>query len=158
MASDIEAAVEAAFARFAMVYGMDKLERFTRGLDISNLKATWAHELRGFTVLDVFYAMEHLPQWGIPNLMEFKQACRRRPVPMPLLVRGPKADPLRQGACIAKLRELARELSNPGRATAWQKVLIERYEAGDKRLTMHQRHIAEELIEARSARCPNDNH
>ena len=157
MASEIEQAVEAAFGRFAMVYGSAAVERFTRGLNEKALKASWAHELRGFTCLDVFYAMDHLPQWGIPNLMEFKELCRHRPVPVPLAIRGPRAEPGRQQASIEALRALALAVSNHVRDTAWQPHLIARYEAGDKSLTIHQRHIAQELIEARSARCPRDN-
>jgi hypothetical protein len=157
MASEIEQAVEAAFARFAMVYGSGAVERFTRGLDEATLKRAWAHELRGFTCLDVFYAMEHLPHWGIPNLVEFKELCRHRPVAAPMMLKGPKADPDRQAACIAVLRQLADKLRDPSRPTAWQQRLIDRYEADDKTLTHHMRVVARELIEARRTRCPNDN-
>jgi hypothetical protein len=156
MATDIEQAVEAAFTRLALVYGTHAMSRMWLGQDLPTVKRAWCHELRGFTSLDVIWAMDHLPPEGIPNLLQFKALCQRRPEPALLALKGPPADPARVVAVIAELQKLKATLTNGNRATDWQLKLIERYRRGDKGLTLHQRHIAEELLEARRARESRD--
>jgi hypothetical protein len=151
---DLTQAVEAAFARFALVYGTQAMERMWRGQDLATVKRAWCHELRGFTSLDAIWAMEHLPPQGIPNLLEFKAACQRRPEGVALKLSGPKADPVRVERVVTKLNELKAALGNGSldRARAWQAPLLERYARSDPRLTKFQRDICEELLGEQHAR------
>jgi len=156
MTDDLTQAVEAAFTRFALVYGTQAMSRMWMGQDLPTVKRAWCHELRGFTSLDLIWAMEHLPPQGIPNLLEFKALCQRRPEGVRLALKGPQADPARVAAVIGQLQELKATLTNGNRATDWQDKILERYARRDPRLTKFQRDICEELLAARSAREQRD--
>jgi hypothetical protein len=73
--------VERIFTKLTMVYGRDFLGRW-EGLDISEVKADWAHELSGFKdhAESIAYALKNLPDSGKPpTVLEFRAMCRKAP-------------------------------------------------------------------------------
>lgn len=80
--------VERIFTKLTMIYGRDFIGRW-EGLDISEVKADWAHELAGFKDHpdSIAYALKNMPDNGKPpTVLEFRAICRKAHEPtVPLL-------------------------------------------------------------------------
>jgi hypothetical protein len=68
--------VDRIFTKLSLVYGHQFLSRWD-GLAMADVKADWAHELRGFAQNPgaISYALEHLPPGKAPTVLEFRAIC-----------------------------------------------------------------------------------
>lgn len=75
--------VDRIFTKLTMIYGRDFLGRW-EGLDITEVKSDWAHELAGFKDHpdSISYALKNMPDSGKPpTVLEFRAMCRKAPEP-----------------------------------------------------------------------------
>ena len=92
--ADIHQLVDVVFTKLSLIYGRDFLGRW-EGIDLSDVKGEWAHELSGFegNPAAIKYALQNLPNKA-PTVLEFRSICQRAPEPMPAaLLESPKANP-----------------------------------------------------------------
>jgi hypothetical protein len=128
-------AIDRLFDRMTATYGRDFTSRFD-GVDQNELKAVWSHELSGFAdkLGMIAWALENLPERA-PNVIEFRNLCRKAPAPEAPRLPTPKADPARVAAELAKLAPALAEIKAPRMNLdhkAWAKRLMARNEVGDK--------------------------
>lgn len=128
-------AIDRLFERLTATYGRDFTGRFD-GVDQNELKALWAHELSGFAdkLSMVAWALENLPERA-PNIIEFRNLCRKAPAPEVKRLPEPKADPERVRAELAKLSPVVANIKTPSVAydhKAWAKRLIALADSGQK--------------------------
>jgi len=76
--------VDRIFTKLSLVYGHQFLSRWD-GLALADVKADWAHELRGFAQNPnaIAYALEHLPPGKPPTVLEFRAICNSPQAPQP---------------------------------------------------------------------------
>lgn len=136
-------AVDHVFAVLAATYGA----AWTRSLGdspLSDVKTAWAYQLSQFThsktaKRSILWALQNLPD-HVPSAMQFRNVCRLAPLPQPIALPEPKADPARIAAELAKLEPLRQRLNDftPVDHKAWAKTLKSRDEAGEP-INMNQR-------------------
>ena len=82
--------VDAIFAKLTVTYGQEFLRRW-EGVDIAQVKADWALELAGYENQPkaIKYALESLPIDKPPTVLQFRELCRRAPVPRPAALPAP---------------------------------------------------------------------
>lgn len=99
--------VDRIFEKLTLVYGREFLNKWD-GVPIAEVKADWAHELAGFVDKPnaIAYALQTLPTDRSPNVLQFRDLCRRAPGPTPLALEEPKADPKIVAEQMAKVREM----------------------------------------------------
>lgn len=70
--------VDSIFVKLSLTYGREFLDRYA-GMPISDVKANWAHELRGFSDRPdaIKYAIAHLPPTEAPTALVFRDMCRK---------------------------------------------------------------------------------
>lgn len=141
-----EAWIEAVFAKLMLAYGSTKFSSFMRGQDPAAVKAYWLHELRGLNEADLAYGLDHLPANDIPNVMQFRAACLRRPPEAFRMLKEPEVDPAGRARVLAQLRALADALTINRDPKAWAWKLRARELAGEK-LTQFQRQCWREALE-----------
>lgn len=127
-------AVDRLFDRLTATYGRDFTGRFD-GVDQGEMKALWGHELSGFAdkLSMVAWALENLPERA-PNVIEFRNLCRKAPAPEAPRLPEPKADKARVQAELAKLAPALAEIKKPRMEydhKAWAKRLIGRQNDGE---------------------------
>lgn len=78
-----DAWVDRIFAKLSLVYGHQFLSRWD-GMPLADVKADWAHELRGFAQNPhaIAYALEHLPAGKAPTVLEFRAICNSPSAPV----------------------------------------------------------------------------
>lgn len=127
-------AIDRLFERLATTYGSEWTGRWM-GQDEAKVKTLWAHELSGYVhrLEAVAWALENLPERA-PNVIEFRNLCRKAPAKEEPRLPEPKADPERLKAELSKLRGPAIEAARRGTYDhkAWAKALIAKSEAGFK--------------------------
>lgn len=129
-------AIDRLFDRLGLTYG-SAWSRKWDGMPINEVKSLWAHELAYYANhLDaVAWALENLPE-NCPNVVEFKNICRKAPEPEKPRLPEPKANPERLAAELSKLSEIKKKvLSTPVAATDgrdWARRIIARHNAGEK--------------------------
>lgn len=127
-------AIDRVFDRLTATYGRDFTGRFD-GVDQTEMKSLWAHELSGFAdkLGMVAWALENLPERA-PNVIEFRNLCRKAPAPELPKLPEPKADPERVRSELAKLSPVVSGIKSNSTYDhkAWAKRLISRHEAGEK--------------------------
>jgi hypothetical protein len=127
--------VEKIFQKLSLNFGRDFLGRW-EGIPIEDVKADWAHELRGYqqNPSAIAYGLEHCLSDKAPTVQDFKAICNKRP-DKPLALPEPPASPERVAEEMKKLEQLQRA----GRVDhkAWAKSLKERHDAGEK-INMNQ--------------------
>lgn len=126
-------AVDRLFERLAATYG-DAWTRKWADVPMNDVKSSWAHELQGFTnrLEALAWALENLPE-RCPNVIEFRNLCRRAPEPEAPKLPEPKADPERLKAELAKLGPLRQATSQTHvDRKDWARRIIGRYQAGDR--------------------------
>ena len=126
--------VERVFSRLAATYCADWV-RSIAGVPISDVKTAWAHELSGFlatreAMRAVAWALENLPE-KVPNAITFRNLCRQAPAAPIALLDGPRADPARVAAELAKLAP-ARAAQEPIKPKDWARRIIARHAGGEK--------------------------
>lgn len=123
-------AVERLFERLTTTYGRQFLSMY-EGLDPAAVKTTWAYELAGFArnLQAIAWALENLPE-RCPNVIEFRNLCRRAPDPETPRLPEPKADPARVAAELAKLGELRNQPKPKMGPLDWAYRIVERAKGG----------------------------
>lgn len=81
-----DAWVERIFDKLTLVYGHQFLSRWD-GLKLSDVKADWGRELRGFaqSAKAIAYGLENLPPSKPPTVLEFRAICSSPHAPRPEL-------------------------------------------------------------------------
>lgn len=128
-------AIDRLFDRLELTYGSSWLRKW-EGSPTADVKSLWAHELAFYNNhLDaVAWALENLPE-ACPNVIEFRNLCRKAPtVEVPRLPE-PKANPERIKAEVAKLFEVKAAVKSASVAVSdgrdWARKIIARSNAGE---------------------------
>ena len=89
-------AIDRLFDRMGLTYGNEWVRKWDSA-PISEVKSMWAHELDFYSnrLEDVAWALENLPE-KCPNVIEFKNLCRKAPKIEAPRLPEPKADPERR--------------------------------------------------------------
>lgn len=121
--------VDRIFLKLTLTFGRDFLSRW-EGVPIEDVKADWAHELRGFqqNPSAIAYGLENCLAGKPPTVHEFKTACSRRPEASPRLS-SPVVDPVIAARVLEGLR--AQKQVEAG-TKDWARRLKARHVAGDK--------------------------
>ena len=127
-------AIDRLFDRLSATYGSAWTRQWA-DVPLGEVKTAWAHELSGYAsetgLNSIAWALENLPE-KCPNIIEFRNLCRRAPVPVVPQLPEPKADPGRVAAELAKLASVRKAATSSARDhKAWAKALIARHNAGD---------------------------
>lgn len=127
-------AIDRMFARLNVTYGRDFMARW-EGQDVMAVKSSWAHELAGFEnhLHSIAWALENLPDRA-PNIIEFRNLCRKAPAADVPRLPEPKADLARVNAELAKLAPLKASLAKaaPVGGLDWAYALQRRDNAGER--------------------------
>lgn len=126
-------AIDRLFERLAATYGAQWTRQWA-DVPMNDVKAAWAHELAGYadSLKSLAWALENLPE-RCPNVIEFRNLCRRAPQPEAPRLPEPKADPERMQAELSKLGSVKKKvLSSTADHKAWAKRLIADDQAGIK--------------------------
>lgn len=128
-------AIERLFERLTLTYGREFAAQWD-GLPIAEVKTLWSNELGHYAgrLEAIAWALENLPERA-PNVVEFRNLCRRAPAPEAPMLPAPKADPQRLSAELAKLRGVIAAPHNPPARIdprGWARRILARHEAGDK--------------------------
>lgn len=132
--------VDRLFQRLSATYGRDFIGRWD-GLDIAAVKTTWAHELSGFgeNLPALAWGLEHLPERA-PNVIEFRNLCRKAPDAPVKFLPAPEVDPVFVRKTIASIKP-----PTPSDQKAWARRILSRHEAGEKVLPISLRFAREAL-------------
>ena len=128
-------AIDRLFERLAATYGQEFSRKFD-GVNLSAVKSSWAHELSGFDsqLEAVAWALENLPERA-PNVIEFRNLCRKAPAQDVPRLPEPKADPERVKTELSKLtpiREAAIKSGESYDPKAWARQIMARYVACER--------------------------
>lgn len=120
------------FTKLTLAYGRDFIGRW-EGIDLSDVKTDWSHELSGFEDHPeaIAYALANLPQKPL-TVIEFRAIARRAPVPDAPRLEAPKADPVKVAAEIAKQTGLKAAFAPKHNPKEWAERIVERAAAGEK--------------------------
>ena len=125
-------AVDRLFDRLSATYGRQFIGVY-EGLEPSAIKTLWAHELDGFAnrLGDIAWALENLPERA-PNVIEFRNLCRRAPRSEADRLPEPPADPKMVRAELAKLKPILDRAkhSGPRLGLDWARSIVRKKEAG----------------------------
>lgn len=121
--------VEKIFQKLTLTFGRDFLGRW-EGVPIEEVKADWAHELRGLqqNPAAIAYGLENVVKGKPPTVQEFRAACNRM-TPLYVSLPAPTPDAEIIAAEVAKMQKLKAAQGHDFRA--WAKRLKARHEAGD---------------------------
>lgn len=136
--------VDRIFNKLTVTYGQRFLGLYS-GISLDSVKADWAYELRGLAQSPnaIKYALEHMSPDKAPNVLEFRDMCRRAPAKAPVQIAPPPIDP--------EMTRKAMEAINrpePHDPRAWAWALKDREEKGAK-LTGAQRAMWRSAINPR---------
>lgn len=140
-------AIDRLFERLSATYGAAWTRQWV-DVPINDVKSAWAHELQGFAsqLEAVAWALENLPE-RCPNVIEFRNLCRRAPMPDVPRLPEPKADPERLKQELSKLGELRKQAVAQSFVDhkAWARRIVACHEAGHKVLPVSLRFAREAL-------------
>lgn len=130
-------AIDRLFERLGLTYG-SQWSRMWEGVPIAEVKSSWAHELASYAkperMAAIVWALDNLPE-RCPNAIEFRNLCRRAPMPEAPKLPEPKADPERLKVELAKLREPAVQAARAvsfGDGKEWARRILGRFESGER--------------------------
>lgn len=137
--------VDRIFDKLTVTYGQRFLGLYS-GINLDAVKSDWAYELRGLAQSPnaIKYALEHLNPEKAPNVLDFRDACRRAPSKAPVQIPPPAADP---EMARRAMESITKPEAHDPKAWAW--ALKEREEKGAK-LTGAQRSMWRAAINPRS--------
>ncbi len=123
--------VDRLFARLIAVYGMAFMRQY-EGLQADDVKAMWAQELANFKTWPdaITYALDMLPERA-PNVIEFRNICRRAPRPEQPRIEAPPADPAVVEAGLAQLDEIKKQMPS-SEGIEWAHRIMRRYQMGER--------------------------
>jgi hypothetical protein len=98
--------IDMVFTKLTLVYGRDFLGRW-EGLNLSDVKNDWAHELSGFAQHPeaIAYALQNLTPGKPPTVLEFRAIARKAPLPEFVELPAPQADQEKVRALIEQARQ-----------------------------------------------------
>jgi AcrR family transcriptional regulator len=101
-----ESWVDELFRRLTLRYGAAFLRQY-EDIPLSDVKADWRDVLAGFDGESIGYALRYLPTERPPNVLQFRDICRRAPSPeqVPKL-EAPKPDPNRVAQLLERMRKV----------------------------------------------------
>jgi hypothetical protein len=127
-------AIDRLFQRLGATYGAS-WDRSLGDAPIGDVKSAWAHELSGFSgrLEVVAWALENLPE-RCPNVIEFRNLCRRAPAPETPQLPEPPANPERMRAELAKLQPILDRAykDNADDRLAWARRIVSRRQQGGR--------------------------
>lgn len=128
-------AIDRLFKRMAVVYGT-AWDRSMGSAPMADVKTSWAYELAGFATEDglkaIAWALDNLPA-RCPNVIEFRELCRRSPLPQLERLEAPKAAPAVVAEQIARqsgLKQAINQHRDDGKE--WARRIIKRFEGGER--------------------------
>ena len=124
--------IDRLFERLIATYGQEFVNKYQG--DLNQVKSVWAHELSGYAsnLHAIAYGLEILPERA-PNVIEFRNLCRKAPSSEVLALPEPKADPVRLRAELAKLAPILEAAKTQHvDHKAWAKHIISRHQSGEK--------------------------
>lgn len=127
--------VDKLFAKLTLTYGEAFMRQYG-GVPMEDVKANWSHELSGFQQMPdaIAYGLQNLPADRPPNVLQFRDACRRAPSKQLALEHSHQhADP----EVIAQVRAVFAGWKGERDPKAWATKLQQRHARGE-RLTAHQ--------------------
>ena len=126
-------AVDRLFERLGATYG-EQWNRQWVNIPINDVKSAWGHELSGFAgqLEAIAWGLENLPE-RCPNVIEFRNLCRRAPAPELPRLPEPKADPERVRRELSKLGQIKQQVLTIKTLDSkeWARRLIARHEGGE---------------------------
>lgn len=134
------------FEKLTVTYGSAFMDRW-RDVDIAKVKTDWLDELEGMEQhngLMIGYALANLPEKP-PTVIEFRNICRRAPIPEVPRLEGPKADPKRLKAEIEKLLAMVKATPAPADKRDWARSLRARHHGGERLKAIQLRFAREAL-------------
>lgn len=125
--------VDKIFSKMALVYGRDFINRW-EGLELSDVKTDWGHELAGFENWPeaIAHALSNLPPDRAPTVLQFRDLARKAPKPDRPALPEPVANPDRVAAELRKLAPIKLAASGPVDHKAWAKRIEARHAAGER--------------------------
>lgn len=124
--------IDRLFSRLAATYGAG-WDRSLGQTPLSDVKTAWAHELQGFTARleSIAWALENLPE-RCPNVIEFRNLCRRAPAPEAPALPEPPANPQRLREELAKLQPIleAAAKANSDDRLCWARAIVSKRQQG----------------------------
>ena len=99
---NLQSLVEAIFTKCSLRYGRDFTGRW-EGLDLADVKADWAHELKGVKPETVRHGLKNLPDKP-PTVKDFINACKGAPESPHLKLTTTIANPELVRECMARAR------------------------------------------------------
>lgn len=123
--------VDRLFARLIATYGIGFMRQY-EGIKADDVKLLWRQELSRFEDWPdaIKYAIDNLPERP-PNLIEFRNLCRRAPRQEPIRIEAPPANPERVKAELAKLDEIRREPTSTT-GVEWAQRIMQSYQMGNR--------------------------
>lgn len=118
------------FTKLTLVYGRDFASRW-EGMNISDVKVDWAHELGGFqdNPKAITHALQNLPPAKPPTVLEFRALAQKRPADAVAFLDVPKAYAEKVAA---QLLAMAPVRSQPlADSKEWARRIMARHADGD---------------------------
>ncbi|RYF72024.1 MAG: hypothetical protein EOO29_29070, partial [Comamonadaceae bacterium] len=122
--------IDRLFTRLAATYGA-AWDRSVGQAPINDVKSAWAHELQGFSsqLEAVAWGLENLPE-QVPNVIQFRNLCRRAPAPDVPRLPEPPPNVERVREELAKLGAVRQQLTAGARRdTEWAHRIVGRSKA-----------------------------
>ena len=123
--------VDKIFSKMALVYGRDFINRW-EGLELSDVKTDWGHELAGFENWPeaIAHALSNLPPDRAPTVLQFRELARKAPKPDRPALPEPAANPERMAAELRKLAPILKKADGPYDHKAWARRIVASHDAG----------------------------
>lgn len=123
--------IDRLFERLGATYGAS-WSKMWADVPLVDVKTTWAHELSGFAthLQDLAWALENLPERP-PNVIEFRNLCRKAPRIEPLKIEHTSTMPERVNQELSKLRTMIAEKPKTSDPKDWARRHIARHQAGE---------------------------
>ena len=104
--------VEKIFAKLSVTYGRAFISQY-EGIDPQAIKEDWAHELSAYHAKPeaIKFALENLPVDKPPNVLQFRNMCRRCPEPVYKALPTPEPTPEERAKVRAMMDELRKKLT-----------------------------------------------
>lgn len=120
--------IDRIFEKLQLVYGSHFTGRWS-GVSIEAVKADWAHELDGMEQHpeSIKHALQHLPIDQPPTVLQFRELCRKAPLPRHKELPAPPAN---KAAVSAALTMAAQATNRFGDQLAPTRTLMKRELAG----------------------------
>ena len=151
-----ESWVNRIFQRLTLVYGQAFMRQW-EGLDVAEVKALWGEELTWYQQQPsaIAHALENLPIDRPPNVLQFRDMCRKVPAEKPAALPDPAVTISPE--VIAETRKAFKRLAGQGNKD-WADALKEREaRSGGKGMTLTQRKFWREALgENQSLRVTQD--